>query len=173
MKTLLRCFSVIPAVLMLLIIFGFSAQDGSASGSLSYQLCYAITDLANRTFSSGLSETEVSSQALSIQLVVRKLAHVTEYLMLTLSIYLPLRVWLPHKGADVTGKRFFYRRILPVFLLSLLCAAADEFHQSFVPGRCGTPADVLVDSVGILIGCILLAFFRHLIINKRNRHNSC
>lgn len=31
----------------------------------------------------------------------------------------------------------------------------DEFHQSFVPGRCSTIADVLTDGAGALAGAVL------------------
>lgn len=156
MKHLLRWLSILPAVLMLLLIFGFSAQDGATSGSLSYKVSYAVICMFHRIFSLDFSEAELVSKADGLQLFIRKLAHVTEYFLLTLSLYLPLRIWLPHKGISITGKQFFYKLILPAFFLSVVSAAADEFHQSFVPGRCGTPLDVLVDSIGIVAGCTLL-----------------
>ena len=31
-------------------------------------------------------------------------------------------------------------------------AASDELHQPFVPGRQGSPLDVLLDSVGVAVG---------------------
>ena len=172
-KNVLRYLSGVPAVFVLLTIFVFSAQDGNTSGSLSFKLCYALTEFADRIFSSGLSKAEIISRASSIQLVVRKLAHITEYFLLTLGFFLPLQVWLPYKGIKTDGKQFFSRLIFPSFLLSLLSAAADEFHQSFVPGRCGTPVDVLVDSVGILGGCLFLTICHRLIRNKRRRCNKC
>ena len=170
MKKLLRWLSVLPAVLMLLLIFRFSAQDGPSSGSLSYKISYAIIKLFDRICSSGFSEGELISRAESIQLVVRKLAHITEFFLLTLSFYLPLRIWLPYKGVTITGKQYLYKLILPAFSLSILCAAADEFHQSFVPGRCGTPIDVLVDSVGIIGACLFLIYCNYRI---QKRHRAC
>ena len=35
--------------------------------------------------------------------------------------------------------------------ISLVYAVTDEFHQTFVDGRNGTPVDVLIDSIGIAI----------------------
>lgn len=169
MKPILRYLSGVPAIFMLLLIFAFSAQDGSSSGSLSYKVGYALNDCFNRIFSLGLSEAELAKRALSGQLIIRKLAHITEYFLLTLSFYLPLRVWLPYKKINLAGRNFFYRLLLPTFLLGLCSAAADEFHQSFVPGRCGTPLDVLVDSVGITVGCILLALCHHF-FNRKKQH---
>lgn len=167
-KTVLRYLSGIPALIMLLLIFAFSAQDGTTSGSLSYEVGRLLISFADRLFSLGLTDTEIAERALSGQLIIRKLAHITEYFALTLSFYLPLRVWLPYKGVSVDGNYYACRLILPAFSLSLLSAAADEFHQYFVPGRCGTPTDVLVDSVGIVTGCIAL-YICHRLIHKHKK----
>ncbi len=159
MKKLLRYLSVLPALLMLFLIFCFSAQDGDTSGSLSFRLCCAVIRFVDRTFSLSLTETEVLSRADSIHFLVRKAAHMTEYFLLTLSIFLPLRVWLHGDNTKKTRNPFLCRYILPTFLLSVLCATLDEFHQIFVPGRCGSPFDVLVDSIGICIACGILILF--------------
>ncbi len=37
------------------------------------------------------------------------------------------------------------------FLLTLLYAIADEWHQSFVPTRVGSPVDVLIDTLGAVL----------------------
>ena len=69
----------------------------------------------------------------------RKLAHVTEYAVLT-------ALWWRALHALRIGR--------PVILaagIALLYAVTDEFHQTFVDGRQGTPADVLIDSLGIAI----------------------
>ncbi len=73
--------------------------------------------------------------------ILRKMAHITEYFILTFLLYRALR-----NSFNLTG---FY---LPVFLasLSLLYAVTDEFHQVFVAGRHGCARDVLIDSIGIL-----------------------
>lgn len=168
MKKLLRWLSILPALLMLLLIFGFSAQDGATSGSLSYKISYAVICTFHRIFSLDFSETELVSKANDLQFFIRKLAHVTEYFLLTLSLYLPLRIWLPYKRLSIAGKQFFYRLILPMFFLGLFFAVADEFHQIFVPGRCGTPLDVLVDSVGIIAGCVLLILCHRRCLKKKS-----
>ena len=167
-KTILRYLSGIPALFMLLLIFNFSTQDGPSSGSLSYKVGCILVSFADGLFSLGLSDAEIAERALSGQLIIRKLAHITEYFVLTLSFYLPLRVWLPYKEVSIEGKHYIYRLLLPAFLLSLFSAAADEFHQYFVPGRCGTPTDVLVDSIGIVLGSITL-FICHRLIHKHKK----
>ena len=44
--------------------------------------------------------------------------------------------------------------------ISLGYAATDEFHQTFVDGRKGTPVDVLIDSVGIATAAAVIAVLR-------------
>lgn len=41
-------------------------------------------------------------------------------------------------------------------VLSISYAATDEFHQIFIPTRSGTPRDVLIDGVGIVIVLFLI-----------------
>ncbi len=46
-------------------------------------------------------------------------------------------------------------RYIQAALLALLCtglvASADEFHQTFIPSRTGSPRDVLLDCCGVII----------------------
>jgi VanZ family protein len=39
--------------------------------------------------------------------------------------------------------------------LGVLYAVSDEVHQSFVPGRLGSPVDVAIDAVGVACGVFL------------------
>jgi VanZ family protein len=34
-------------------------------------------------------------------------------------------------------------------------AASDEFHQSFIPSRTSSPADVMIDICGALLGLLI------------------
>jgi VanZ family protein len=83
------------------------------------------------------------------ELLLRKLAHVTEYLALTLAWWRALRGLLPD-GAE--GRRLF-----GAVVIVLAYASTDEFHQTFVGGRHGTPVDVLIDSIGVAIACALVS----------------
>ena len=69
-------------------------------------------------------------------LVLRKLAHVTEYAVLG---FLLARV--------VT--------IAPALLIGVLYAVTDELHQMFVAGREGAPRDVAIDALGVAIGILV------------------
>ena len=50
------------------------------------------------------------------------------------------------------------RALLAAALISLLYAASDEYHQSFVEDRDGRPLDVLIDLAGIVIASLLLRY---------------
>lgn len=77
---------------------------------------------------------------------VRKLAHLTEYAILT---YLWLRsVW--------TAGRRFGPCLAWSAALSVCYAVTDEIHQNSVPERLGTWTDVLYDGAGILLMVYLL-----------------
>lgn len=53
------------------------------------------------------------------------------------------------------------RRVLVLaFLLPVLYAVSDEYHQTFVPGRSGSLMDVLIDAAGAGIGLWLLHRWR-------------
>jgi VanZ family protein len=78
-----------------------------------------------------------------LELLLRKLAHVTEYAVLTLAWWRALR------GLGVSADN---RVVIAIAVaISLLYSASDEFHQTFVHGRHGTPVDVLIDSIGMTI----------------------
>ena len=95
---------------------------------------------------------------------VRKSGHFTGYGLIGLSW---LRAWwmtLPHS-----------RYALDAGLSLLGCAAMaslDEWHQSYIPTRTGSPWDVLLDCTGactmMLVAYILLRIFRP----KRLRHQA-
>jgi VanZ family protein len=75
-------------------------------------------------------------------LVLRKTAHAAEFALLGLLL------------ARAIGRE------LPALVLGIGYAAADELHQAFVPGRLGSPWDVLLDSVGVAFGVLLMRRLR-------------
>jgi VanZ family protein len=88
------------------------------------------------------AQPDLSSGLGTIDLVGRKVVHATEYGVLWL-------LWARALG---------YRRPLVAAAIAIAYAATDEFHQTFVHGRHGTPVDVLIDSAGVALAC--LAFSR-------------
>lgn len=94
------------------------------------------------TESSSLSSV-ISSYLHIPEFLIRKAAHVTEYMLLTLSLALPLRISLGLKKKNTA---------LFMAVIAVLYASSDEIHQLFVGGRSGHIRDVLIDSIGIFLG---------------------
>lgn len=152
----IRLLSFLPTIFLLFLIFGFSAQDGESSGSLSFEISLYLVKLFSPRLPAAMSEELLLERAETIHFFVRKAAHMTEYFLLALSLQLPLSAWLSEKLSRKT-------RILAGFLCTVLFAALDEFHQTFVPGRSGNFTDVCIDSTGALIAslCLLIFFSIH------------
>lgn len=97
-----------------------------------------------RWFAPDISEATVGS----VQLVVRKCAHLTEYAILAALLVRACGQNQPRGG----------RAFLICFFIAALCAALDEYHQSFVASRTGSPWDVLIDCAGALAGFLIYWF---------------
>ena len=72
--------------------------------------------------------------------VLRKGAHMAEYGVLWF-------LWWRAMGSGHPA---------PSIAITLLYAVSDEFHQTFVDGRHGSPVDVLIDAVGVTIAALLV-----------------
>jgi VanZ family protein len=70
-----------------------------------------------------------------VDTIGRKLIHMAEYGLLW---------WLWHRALETTS-------VIPAALITLAYAATDEYHQTFVAGRHGSPVDVLIDAAGVAI----------------------
>jgi len=62
------------------------------------------------------------------------------------------------KVLEINPKRFYssvLRGVLLAFVICVLYAISDETHQIFVPGRSAQISDVLIDSVGAIVGILM------------------
>ena len=90
LRAALKPLSFIPAIVMMYLIYSFSAQDGTASGNLSYRVSEIIVETANEAFELNWTEQQEAHYIERIHYPVRKLAHMTEYFLLAMSVSLPL-----------------------------------------------------------------------------------
>ena len=95
------------------------------------------------------AQPDLDSGLGTVDLILRKLAHMTEYALLTV-----LWAWALRPVTRLN--------IAIAAVIAVLYAASDEYHQTFVPGRAGTIVDVLIDSVGVAIAIALLRYHRPL-----------
>ncbi len=167
-RYLLKPLSFLPAIIVMVAIYHFSAQSGAESSRLSYRVSHKIVTLTDRIAGKGWSEEEITAETQRIHYYVRKGAHMTEYFILAACVAFPFYVY---------GVRGFKL----IFFVGLFCvafAATDEYHQSFVSGRGASPKDVAIDSIGILPGilCTMLigwigrkTLFAPLSLEKHNK----
>ena len=77
-------------------------------------------------------------------LVLRKLAHVVEFAVLAVLLVRATT------------------RAVPSAALGVAYAVTDEIHQHFVPGRTGSPVDLVFDAAGVVLGVALATRFARL-----------
>jgi VanZ family protein len=71
----------------------------------------------------------------------RKIVHMAEYALLWFLWWRALR----------------YRNPIPAMLIAIGYAATDEYHQTFIGGRHGSPIDVAIDSAGIVLAVLAMS----------------
>ncbi|HSD23809.1 MAG TPA: VanZ family protein [Solirubrobacterales bacterium] len=80
-------------------------------------------------------------------IIFRKLGHVTGYALLT-ALW-----WWALRGVSS-------RPLLIAVCIAFAYAWTDEFHQTFVHGRTGTPVDVCIDAIGMTIAALVIRWRR-------------
>lgn len=78
--------------------------------------------------------------------ILRKLAHAAEYGLLWF-------LWWRALGTRPA-------RPWPAAVITLLYAASDEYHQTFIEGRVGTPRDWVIDAAGVALAAGAVARWR-------------
>lgn len=125
-----------PVLAWMLVIFAASSDLMSArqtSRFIGPFLLWLIPDI---------SATGIAAA----QFFLRKCAHVAEYAILGALLWRALR------ARAGNAWRFVF---VSALLMAFVCAVLDEFRQSFVASRTGSPIDVLIDTAGALIGVMI------------------
>jgi VanZ family protein len=135
-----------PVIFWATLIFVFSTESfsGAHTGGI-------VEALLRQSFPS-LPVNEIER----IHTLIRKLGHLSEYFIFALLLMRALR-------AETDDKSMLQAIFLSV-LLTILYAATDEFHQSFVPSRSASVTDVMIDAAGGSCGT-LLSYLR----NRRSK----
>lgn len=143
-------------LVLYMLIFGFSEQDGETSGSISLTLSRYGVELWNRLNGKHLSELMQQALADYFEHPLRKAAHFAEYAVMGILVSCFLYAFVQ------SVKKRYICSVVWIFI----SAALDELHQYFVPGRWASFADVLLDTCGGAVGAVLccLALYR---IEKR------
>lgn len=97
-------------------------------------------------FFSGIPDLKTE---LKYDFFLRKIAHITEYFILTFLLY---------RAFSGSFKLNRIRIFMYPAVFSFLYAASDEIHQYFVWGRNCSLVDLLIDSLGIVCFLVLIKF---------------
>ena len=146
-----KTISIISLILWMIIIFSFSSADANKSTGTSDKVITTMIEIKDKIID---QETPISEKEIIVKnssFYVRKIAHITEYLILGLLMFNAL-------------KQFNILNIYYAIILCILYSCTDEFHQLFINGRSGSFRDVLIDTIGILLGTYL---YKILVIKKK------
>ena len=142
-----RWILYIVLCLIVFFIWDNSLQNGGTSDGFSLIFAKWIAPIANKLGFHGNIWT--------LNRIVRKLAHLTEFTILGSLLYTILRRYIT------------YGTVIKTIGLGMLIAGLDEFIQLFSPGRSSQISDILIDTVGVIIG-ILVVKLVHYIRYKRS-----
>lgn len=153
--------SWIPALLIMVMIFMFSMENGNQSSDLSGSLTKSMVEAVIDAIDLELTQVKEENIIEFIHTPIRKVGHLTEYALLGIAVSFPLLI-----KHGLKGKKQF----LIGLLICTLYAATDELHQLFVPGRSGMVTDVLIDAVGAGLGILLFHGIHSLRIAIKKSH---
>lgn len=161
-------------ILVMTMIFCFSSQQVKASDGLSRSIASMIVTVYSKLkLLLGVDSSDTPwlptgySFLEDINHYVRKLAHLLEFMLLGGVLTLHHIVALQDK--DI---RLRWYKISISLLIGILYAASDELHQLFVDGRGARIKDVLIDSMGVLLGCVLVFVIYNIVQRRKGKGGS-
>lgn len=132
MKKKLSLLSVLIWMIFIFIMSSFDASESSAQSNIIVNFISNIFNINNIEF---------------LSLIIRKLAHFTEYFVLGILTYNLIKNY----------RKKYYIAII----ICIIYAISDEIHQIFIPGRSCQITDILIDSIGA-ITAIYICKLKHL-----------
>lgn len=138
---------IVLAVLIILVnvvIFMFSGQDGKTSESVSDKVTITVIDKYAEIKDKTYTEPQKNKIVKDVRFFVRKSAHFSIYFVLGVLVYLFIGCY------DVK------KPLILAIIVSIMFAGLDEFHQLFSPGRTARLYDVLIDTLGSSVGMFVV-----------------
>lgn len=143
----MKKISIILVILWMILIFSLSNQVALVSTKQSSFFATIIINIVGIKYK------------VIVNYIVRKLAHFFLYLVLGILVINALR---------------FYKVKNIILLSIMICmtyACSDEIHQLFVAGRIGDVKDVLIDTVGSIIGISIFKLIKGSVLSGNNKTN--
>lgn len=132
-----KIINLLLVIIWMAVIFIMSSFDSTESSNQSNFIVDIISNILN------INNIEI------ISFIIRKLAHFTEYLIL---------------GILISNLIHSYNKKTYIsIIICILYAISDEIHQLFVTGRSCQILDIIIDSIGSILGIYLLIFIKNII----------
>ena len=151
-----RIAAAMPMLIVMILIFLFSAKTAVESDGTSFPIAETILNWYQSIFGNLGEEAYIAALRVA-NVLVRKVAHITEFGVLAVCTSYYFHV------CRLRGRRGMGCAVA----LSVAYAITDEIHQLFVPGRSGRVTDVLIDSIGCLLGVLFFSFLQYVIKNRK------
>lgn len=142
-----RWILYIVLCLIVFFIWDNSLQNGGTSDGFSLIFAKWIAPIANKLGFYG--------NIWALNRIIRKLAHLTEFTILGGVLYVVLRRYIE------------YGIVVKTIGMGIVIASLDEFIQLFSLGRSSQLSDVLIDTVGIIIGISVVKLTYYISHDKR------
>ena len=142
-----RWILYIVLCLIVFFIWDNSLQNGGNSDGFSLIFAEWLAPIADKLGFHG--------NIWALNRVVRKLAHLTEFTILGGILYVILRRYIE------------YGTVVKTIGVGIVIASLDEFIQLFSLGRSSQLSDVLIDTVGIIIGISVVKLTYYISHDKR------
>lgn len=142
-----RWILYIVLCLIVFFIWDNSLQNGGTSDGFSLIFVKWIAPIANKLGFYG--------NIWALNRIIRKLAHLTEFTILGGVLYVVLRRYIE------------YGTVVKTIVVGIVIASLDEFIQLFSLGRSSQLSDVLIDTVGIIIGISVVKLTYYISHDKR------
>lgn len=139
---LIPLLSWATVILWLLIIFFLSSQPAKKSNELSKTVTKQIIKATQKVVVPNNYIKPQRNVTNKLNNLIRKYAHAVVYLVLGILVM----------NAFIMSGVKGYKAFVFSFTFCFFYATGDEIHQLFVPGRWAKATDVLIDSIGALIG---------------------
>lgn len=150
---LTRTIGIVLTVFMMAFIFSMSSQNATLSNETSAGVIRFTVSLVYPEFNE-LGEIAQNEIVSSFQNLVRSFAHFGAFAALCFfSLIFTLTL----------EKIKLLLRYVSSVVFAFLYAVSDEIHQLFIPGRAFQLFDILVDSLGIMLGAAVMYLIMKLI----------
>ena len=144
----------------MLTIFGFSSQVAEKSKKTSSKVITKVVETID--VRKELTKPQKEKITEDLTFIVRKGAHFSIYAILGIFIFLLVKEY------NFSMKKC----IVTAIIASFIYACSDEFHQTFVSGRSGELRDILIDTAGATVGCMIIILLKNVEKKARKRRTN-